>query len=196
MKILHIIPSAFDYFDDIKLEAFEMLESENKMGVESDAITLEYGTVSRSEKFEVSNVAPSRQYLGQQPLDKNFQAWGDYDIINLHCPFLGEARKILNFFVNNPNKILILTYHRDFITTDFFSFFIKLYNYYYLPKLFKQAKVVGFMADRRNESIDGINMIKNDSKAVVLGLVQDPQDIHTNHIVQDLIMVYNNIVVK
>ena len=162
MKILHIIPSAFEYFDDIRAQAFEFLEAENKLGIESDAITLEYGAVSRRKKFEAATIAPSRNYLGQESIEKNVQAWEYYDIVNLHAPFFGAGGKIINFLESNPDKVFLMTYHYDFKTTDFFSFFIKLYNYYYLPKLFKKAKKITFFANRRKESRSGIDMVKND----------------------------------
>lgn len=196
MKVLHIIPAAFEYFDDMRAQAFEILEKENKLGIESDAITLEYGTVNRREKFEVATTAPSRKYLGQESIEKNSQAWEAYDIINLHCPFFGAGGKILDFLESNPDKFFLVTYHHDFITPDFFGYFIKLYNYYYLPKLFNKAKVIAFFSNQRAESVVGIGMVKNDSKVVVLGLFEEGADIHNDSIVQDMVMVYNNIVLK
>jgi hypothetical protein len=196
MKVLHIIPSAFEYFDDIRAQAFEILEKENKLGVESDAITLEYGAVGRREKFEVATVAPSRKYLGQESIEKNSQAWQAYDIINLHCPFFGAAGKILDFLKFNPDKFFLITYHHDFVSPDFFGYFIKFYNYYYLPKLLNKAKVIVFFSNQRTESAVGIGMVKNESKVAVLGLFGENTDIHNDSIVQDMVMVYNNIVLK
>lgn len=196
MKVLHIIPSAFEYFDDIRVEAFKILDEENNLGVEADAITLEYGAVTKKEQFEVKTIAPTKKYLGQEPISKNIEKWEHYDIINLHCPFLGEAGKILDWARSTPHKFLVITYHHDFQTPDFFGFLIKLYNYYYLPKLFKAANAVAFFADRYDQSKTGVKMLKNEQKAIVFGMPQDSQDIHSVGIAQDLVMVYNNIMLK
>lgn len=196
MKVLHVIPSAFEYFDDIRVEAFKILDEENNLGVEADAITLEYGAVTKKEEFEVKTIAPAKKYLGQEPVAENIKKWEYYDIINLHCPFLGEAGKILNWVSSNPDKFLVITYHHDFQTPDFFGFLIKMYNYYYLPKLFKIASAVAFIADRYDQSKTGVKMLKNEEKAIVLGMPTEDQSIHNTGIAQDLVMVYNNIMLK
>lgn len=196
MKVLHVIPNAFDYFADIHAEAFKILEAENDFGIEADAITLEYGGVTRKETFEVKKVAPSRKYIGQESIEKNIQAWDNYDIVNLHCPFLGAAGKILQWQIEHPEKFLVITYHHDFQTPDFFGYLIKLYNYYYLPKLFKVAHVVNFFADRHDLSRVGIKMLNNDEKIAVLGLPPESTDIHNPSIAEDLIMVYNSLTFK
>ena len=148
MKVLHVIPNAFDYFKDIKAEAFKISEDEGNFGVEADAITVDYGTSSRSDSFEVKKMAPSRIFFGQEPIEKNIEAWEYYDIINLHCPFFGVAEKVLWWVKNHPEKFLIITYHHDFEAPDLFGYFVKLYNYYYLPKLFNSAQYVSFFSDR------------------------------------------------
>ncbi|MCX6779851.1 MAG: hypothetical protein NT034_01570 [Candidatus Magasanikbacteria bacterium] len=192
MKVLHIIPSAFNYFDDIRREAFAWLEEENNFGLQSEVITLEYGTTTKKEESEVGVTAPSRQFLGQQPISENANSWDRYDIINLHCPFFGAASQIISWAQANPNKALVVTYHNDFRTPDFFSLIIKFYNLYYLPKVFSIAKAVCFLVNRRSQSRGGISTLKNDKKAFVLGQISDELDIHKTDIVSDLILVYNN----
>jgi len=196
MKVLHIIPNAFDYFEDVRHEAFEILEKESELGIDADAITLDYGTITRKEKTETKIVAPSQQYLGQQPIETNVDVWQNYDIINLHCPFFGAGGKILEWIKNHPDKFLILTYHRDFKTTDFFGYIIKYYNYYYLPKLFKLATWALFFGDRRGKSDVGLKIFTDDKKIVILGSFEQNIDIHRDAIVSDLIMVYNTITSK
>ncbi len=191
MKVLHIIPNAFDYFEEINTEAFKILEAESDLGVEADAITLNYGSVTRKDTFEVKKSAPSRKFVGQEPVEKNIEAWEYYDIINLHCPFFGAAEKILQWVTDHPEKSLIITYHHDFKTPDFFGYLIKFYNYYYLPKLFKVARHVTFFADRRNLSQVGLKMLKDEEKIVVLGLPLEEADTHNPSIAEDLVMVYN-----
>jgi hypothetical protein len=196
MKILHIIPSAFNYFDEIRSEAFAILEAENNLGIDANAITLEYGATSREEKAQVKEAAPSRRYLGQESILINAQSWDKFDIINLHCPFFGAAGEILKWARNYPGKALVITYHFDFGISDFFSYIIKIYNYFYLPKLFKLSANVCFFASRREESASGIKILKNEQKAVILGMQSTSEDIHTGGVVEDLIMVYNNIMLN
>ncbi len=196
MKVLHIIPSAFDYFDDIRSESFGLLEEEGDLGLESDAISVSYGGITKKEKIEVMSTAPSRRYIGQEDFKKTIEAWNYYDIINLHCPFFGELGTILKWSKEHPEKCLIITYHHDFITPDFFGYLIKMYNYYYLPKLFDLAKSVVFFAERRNLSKTGIKILKNSSKIAVLGLPAEKGDIHKFSIAEDLIIVYNSLMFK
>ncbi|MFA6424355.1 MAG: hypothetical protein WCV83_03550 [Candidatus Magasanikbacteria bacterium] len=193
MKVLHVIPNAFDYFEDIHSESFKILEAEADFGVEASAITIEYGAVTRKQVFEVKKTAPSRRYAGQEPFEKNIADWDFFDIINLHCPFFGEAGKMLKWIKNYPDKKFIITYHHDFQCPDFFSYFIKFYNYYYLPKLFKAAQFVVFFAERYDESQVGIKMLKNKENIAVLGLVEEGEDIHNVSIVEDLVIVYNSL---
>lgn len=194
MKVLHIIPSAFDYFDDIRSDAFKIIQIEGEYGVESQAITLEYGVVTKREKKEIKVSAPDKKYLGQETIEKNSELWSEFDIINLHCPFLGAAGKIFDWAKNNPDKSVVMTYHHDFKITDFFSWFIKLYNNFYLPKIFKQAKIVLFFFDRFETSQIGLKIFKNDEKTFILGMPEEGQDVHSNQVAQDLILVYNNLV--
>lgn len=193
MKVLHVIPNAFDYFKKIHAEAFEILEEESEYGVEADAITIEYGTIKKKQLSEVKEQAPSKRFAGQESVKQNTEAWDYYDIINIHCPFFGEVPEILQWLKKHPEKFLVVTYHYDFQSPDFFGFFIKYYNYFYLPKLFKMAKYVAFYADRYDISSTGIKMLNNDEKVAVLGLVSEDEDIHSESIVGDLVMIYNSL---
>lgn len=193
MKVLHIIPSAFNYFDDIRAEAFVWLEAENNAGLESEVITLEFGSTTKQEQAEIKAVAPTREFIGQQSMSQNANSWDQFDIINLHCPFFGAANEIIRWAKDRDHKSLVITYHSDFKTPDFFSLIIKLYNFYYLPKVFSTAKAVCFLANRRVQSRHGISLLKDEKKAFILGQIDDNLDIHKTDIVSDLIMVYNNI---
>lgn len=193
MKVLHIVPAAFNYFDNIRSEAFAILEEENNFGIDSDVITLEFGSTTKKEQAEVKTASPGSRFMGQQSVVENTKSWDYYDVINLHCPFLGAGSHIINWAKDQPSKRLVITYHNDFKTPDFFSLIIKFYNLYYLPKLFSLAKAVCFFANRRSDSMSGIKMLKNDEKAFVLGQTSDELDIHNIDVASDLILVYNNI---
>lgn len=196
MKVLHVIPNAFNYFEDIHTEAFELLETEASFGVESDAVTINYGGVTKKEKFEVSKISPSRKYIGQESFENNIESWGSYDVINLHCPFFGPFGKMYTWLKNHPEKNFIITYHHDFTSPDFFGYLIKLFNFFYLPKLFDISQYVVFFEDRYDLSKVGIKMLKNHDKMVVLGLREEGEDIHNSSIAEDLVMVYNSLTFK
>ncbi len=152
MKIIHIVPAAFNYFDDIKHSAFGIIEKLADYGIESKIITLQYGVATKQEKGEISGPsgpAPSYKYHGLQSLSQAFQTLSEYDIIHLHCPFLGAAGKIISWQKKFPNLPVIITYYREVKLEDFLSVFISLYNTYYLPKIFSQAKVITCFSEQK-----------------------------------------------
>lgn len=145
MKALHIIPSAFDYFDDIRVEAFDLVEKLNKLGCEADAITLQYGSSpsSRKIKKEIHRAAPSRIFSGIVKADDLIKEFNSYDIVHVHCPFFGAAESIERWKSDVGSRTpLVLTYYREVKVTDLFALVIKWYNSYHLPKLFKLAEAI------------------------------------------------------
>lgn len=143
VRILHVIPSAFEYFDDIKNYAFGLVGEINKnKGISADVFTLQYGPPTRSEKKEVDAVAPEQEYVGSEPLDEAVDEFSYYDIIHLHAPFLGGARRILQWKKDHPEIPLIITYYRGVDVDDLIALGIRWYNNYYLTKLFKQADLI------------------------------------------------------
>ena len=143
MRVIHIIPSAFEYFGDIRSQAFKLLEGLHKIGVDAEAFTLQYGLTSKALKASVAEDAPSvHAFKGSVGADDLVENLKDFDIVHLHCPFLGAARKIINWKNLHPNIPLVVTYYREVPFEDVFSLFIKLYNFYFLPKLFALSSVV------------------------------------------------------
>ena len=142
MKILHIIPSAFDYFDDIRAAAFSLVGKLPEYGIEADAFTLQYGGASREERGEVAAKAPSQRFLGLNSVAELIATLSEYDLVHAHCPFLGAAGKIIAWKKEHPQIPLVATFHRRVATQDFFSLGIVWYNRYYLPKLFQLSDVV------------------------------------------------------
>jgi len=193
MRVLHIIPSAFDYFDGIRFESFKILEMENKFGIDTDAITLEYGSSPKSSVSSTTKSFPRQKFLGRDTIDRNVKEWDQYDVVNLHCPFFGGAKKILDWAGSN-DKNLVLTYHCDFVSSDIIGWFIKIYNYFYLPKLAKKSKLISLFSSRYYDSKIGIKIFKNCENIAVLGLGKNFKDIHSKEVVEDLVMVYNSIV--
>lgn len=146
MKVLHLIPSAFNYFDDIRSEAFRLVGNLHKWGVEVEANTLQYGTLSKSKELEdevIQGTTESpRRFGGMMPIGKVFDSLDAFDLVHLHVPFLGAAGKILAWKKFHPDHPLVITFYRPVPLVDFLSVFIKWYNAYYLPKIFAVADVL------------------------------------------------------
>ncbi len=156
MRVIHIIPSAFEYFDDIRSRAFKLLDGLCKLGVENEAFTLQYGSTTKALKSSVAEASPAvHNYVGNFDIDAAITSFADFDIVHLHCPFFGAAGKILQWKKNNPDIPLVVTYYRDVKIVDTISLFIRLYNTYYLPKFFKLADAVDWLnaEDAAPESI-------------------------------------------
>ncbi len=155
MKVIHIIPSAFEYFDDIRSQAFKLLEELNKLGVETEAFTLQYGSPNKAEKLSIKESAPSiHNHIGDFDIDTAIASFSDFDVVHLHCPFFGAAGKILRWKIDNPNTPLVITYYRQVKVLDLMSLIIKLYNAYYLPTFFKLADALSqFNKEESTESI-------------------------------------------
>ena len=154
MRVIHIIPSAFEYFDDIRSHAFKLLDGLHKLGVENEAFTLQYGSTNKAEKASIKEASPSvHNYMGNFDIDSAIDNFSDFDIVHLHCPFFGAAGKILRWKKLNPDIPLVITYYRQVRVQDLMSLFIRLYNAYYLPKIFKLADGVDrFKAEEANSA--------------------------------------------
>ncbi len=143
MKVIHIIPSAFSYFDDIRSNAFYVVDNLSKIGVETEAITIEFGmTVPTAVREAIGEEAPSQKYQGLAPMSQVMASLDQFDIIHVHCPLFGAAGKILSWKRQHPNRCLVVTYYRRVMIPDFFSLLIVAYNFYYLPRLLAAAEVV------------------------------------------------------
>ncbi|TAN32760.1 hypothetical protein EPN28_04570 [Patescibacteria group bacterium] len=142
MKVVHIIPSAFRYFDDIRGKAFELVEELSDLGVETEAFTIQYGDTTRAIKSEVSGKAPSRKFMGNADLARALAGLGVGDIVHVHCPLFGAAGPVLRLKKNKPQIPLLATFYRPARLPDFFSLLIKFYNGYYLPKIFGAADAI------------------------------------------------------
>lgn len=142
MKVLHITPSAFDYFNDIRDSVFELTKHLSDLGVESEIFTLQYGVTTRQSKVEIRQKSPTASFQGQIGIEEIIASLNNFDIIHLHCPFLGAAGRLLSWKKQHSLHPLIITYHRDVKLEDLFSYFILLYNNYYLSKLFKIADAI------------------------------------------------------
>ncbi|MFH1789709.1 MAG: glycosyltransferase [bacterium] len=149
MKIKYITPAAFNYFDDIKRNCFNLANKLVKLGLEVDVSTLQYGAISKKQAKKPAGESidkTSLNFQGIMPLQHGMAQLSDYDIIHLHTPFLGAGRSILNFKKHNPGIPMLVTYYRPVEINDLLSFFIKLYNDYYLRKIFSSADLIACFA--------------------------------------------------
>lgn len=196
MKILHIIPSAFDYFSDIRERAFVIVEGLDNLGWKNEVITLQYGAPTRAEQFQLQQAAPSRKYQGENNLEEVEKVdFENCDLLHAHVPFLGAAGKILKWKNKHLQKPLVVSYYRDINLTDVFAFFFRLYNLFYLPKIFKVAEAVTLFPDtnvnRRMEN----QLHQVSDKVLLLGANKSENEAVTaQDIVLDLDMLYNNLI--
>jgi hypothetical protein len=143
MRIAHLIPTSFNYFDDIKKEAFALIEAENERGIEVEAFTLQYGTPGLpKEQSEVASAAPSRKFGGTAPWPKLLDELASFDVVHVHCPFFGALPRLVAWKRSNINVPLVITIYRAPIITDLFSHLAKWYNNWYLPQLAACADLV------------------------------------------------------
>jgi len=146
MLVTHIIPTAFNYFDDIKQNAFKIVEELPKYGVDCKVLTLQYDQPTKKQKESVSGKggsAPSYNFSGNTRLQDGLVDLLNSDIVHLHCPFMGGASDILKLKIKNLKLPLVCTYYRPVETPDVFSLILLAYNAYYLPKLFRLSDVIG-----------------------------------------------------
>ncbi len=145
MRVIHIIPSAFDYFNDIRAAAFLTIEKLAQFGVDAEAFTLQpTTTVSPKKQETIKEVASSVTFRGMTPLSDMFNELETFDIVHLHVPFLGVGSRIVNWRKEHPRIPFIITYYRSVRRVDLFCVGIALYNRYYLSKLFPRATLVAF----------------------------------------------------
>lgn len=151
MKVIHIIPSAFDYFNDIRSSAFSLVEAINVLGIQADAITVQYGSsIKKDVAAEIKAAAPTRPEGKLVLFEGVLSDLDNYDVVHLHCPMLGELNHILRWKRAHLGTPLVITYHRSVTVSDLFSWVAVWYNAYYLPKIFRLADVVTYPVDNKS----------------------------------------------
>jgi len=143
MKILHIVPTAFEYFEKIRSEAFGLVDDLNNLGFACEIITLQYSAVSKRLKSRVAEESEERigfekNYGDKELADKLDKA----DIIHLHAPFLGMGKKLLKYKREHKEKKFLITMHANLPYSDLFTIIIWLYNGFYLKRLMNEADFV------------------------------------------------------
>ncbi|MDO9509874.1 MAG: glycosyltransferase family 4 protein [Candidatus Magasanikbacteria bacterium] len=143
MKILHIVPTAFEYFENIRKEAFGLVDSLGQLGFDVDIITLQYDAVSK--RFQNKIAQETKERIGFKKIyskDELVEKIEEADIVHLHTPFLGMGKKLLKYKKEHPQKKFIITLYQNLPYSDLFTIIIWLYNNYYLRRLMNVADFV------------------------------------------------------
>jgi hypothetical protein len=136
MNVLHIIPSVLNYFKDIRATAMHLVENERDFGINSDAYTLQYGTVGRKEQDEVHKTAPAMRFVGLFSGSHVISELESADVVHIHAPFLGLAGDLIAW-KKKTRKPLVISFYRGVPVNDVFSFLLFFYNRFYLARLLK-----------------------------------------------------------
>lgn len=147
MRVIHIIPSVFNYFDAIRAEAFRLVESLDAMGVEADVFTLQYGEQSKTKQEQTEREVrvgsgSSRTYSGQVGFAEVVESFSSYDVVHAHAPLFGGAGKIIQWKKEHPEIPFLVTYYQPIVASDLFGLVVRWYAIYYLPRLFKAADMI------------------------------------------------------
>ncbi len=142
MRVLHIIPSAFEYFDDIRNNAMAVVNKQKELGIEVEAFTLQYGAVSSKQKTSLKQVVPGVKFVGLFKSDAVISSFDDFDIIHLHLPALGLIPKIIKWKEIGNKQPLVVTYWREMMLSDLFSYFVRWYNYRNDKKIYDIADAI------------------------------------------------------
>lgn len=162
MKILHIIPSAFDYFNDIKEKAMSLAEKQKELGFSVEAFTVQYHGLTPKQTAEGSLQAPLLHFSGVYNTEEVISELSDFDIIHFHAPFLGIVGKICSLLKSKANKSkIVISYWRNPIINDLFSVYIYLYNRFYIPRLSALSDAQMFMGADGSRMADIKKWIKN-----------------------------------
>lgn len=142
MRIIHLIPAAFEYFDDIRDAAFRLAEEERQLGLEVDAFAIQYGSVTQKFSAEVKEQSPSSEYQETVGEVDVIDLLDQYDVVHLHFPMLGVLGRLIKWKKMHPAIPLVVTHHRNVVQTDLFSLFIVWYTMWYRGRLFRLADEV------------------------------------------------------
>jgi hypothetical protein len=153
MNVIHIVPSAFEYFEDIRAAAFTCVEALDKRGVTSEIITLQYGAPTRAERRTALEQEVKRSYTGVIPHDQLLGSLSSFDIIHFHTPGLGFLGKFLKWQRNNSAPIVVVSYYRSVRLNDMISRLINWYNKKYLPQLAELASGIIYFSEYRLRSL-------------------------------------------
>lgn len=142
MRVLHILPSAFDYYNDLKLKIFSQIESERLLGIQSEAYTIQFGNVSKKEKNFISKNISTLSYNGLYDSKFIFSELDKYDIVHLHLPMFGFLKKLVDWKKNKPDNVLVVSVWIPPKLSDLFSYFVYIYSGIFDSKILALANAI------------------------------------------------------
>jgi hypothetical protein len=193
--VVHIIPAAFDYFDDIKTRAFSWVDEMSKYDLELEVLTIQYSTDKNNSDASDKIKSDRRKFAGVISGQAGMANLSQFDLVHVHCPMLGGAGDLLKWIKSESRPPLICTYHPAIKFPGIFGWLIRGYNQYYLPKIFVQADIVTVYSDQAGcQQIARRYGVNGDSW---LGLDDGQKNALTNHeVVLKLLAVYSQVVSK
>jgi hypothetical protein len=141
MRVVHIVPTAFNYFDDIRNTVFQIVDGLDAAGLNQEIFTLEYSEPEKNIQEQLKKIAPKRRYGGMHPLQNSLQDLASFDLVHFHVPFLGAGKALLAWRKEFRNTSMIVSYYRNVLLVDLLSFFISFYNNFYVKKFIEQADI-------------------------------------------------------
>lgn len=186
MRVLHIIPGAFDYFEDIRTEAFALMDDLEAIGVETEAFVLEYGPTKVEEPWKKdetadglsgsSTVNKKHSFKGAMSVTAMLERFEAFDVVHLHVPFFGGGHALRRWKERHPDRPFVMTYYRSVRTPDMFSLLISWYNAYYLGKLARQADIVVSKLPELPSVFAALpTMVRLDSSTTIAGAALPPE---------------------
>jgi hypothetical protein len=142
MRVVHIVPTAFNYFDDIRNAVFKIVDGLQEKGVSQEIFTLQYSEPEKNNLEEIKKISPKRNYGGARPLAESFEDLASFDLVHFHVPFLGAGKALLMWRQKFKDVPLITSYYRKVLLVDLLSIFISLYNNYFLKKMIPISDMV------------------------------------------------------
>ncbi len=189
VKALHVIPGAFDYFDDIRKSALQLTDALSEVqGLEVEYIVLEYG-MPKAGHGSFEERMTGRVHQGYGKVEETVASLGEYDIVHLHAPFLGGAKQIIKYYNETSSPpALVITYYHDLKITDLLSYYVRWYNRKYLGQLFEKASAI-LVAGKKGEWKELTTQQTIVDKYDFLGDISLNQE----QVVEKNIIMYNNL---
>jgi hypothetical protein len=199
MRVTHIVPAAFNYFEDIRSAAFQLAGGLQNIGIEAELFTLQYESVNKKMKTEAQEASKNTHaYIGSMNGRDLIEDLNGSDLVHMHCPFLGAARLILQWRQYNPRTPFLVSYYRDVAVPDIFASYIWLYNRIYMPKIFKAANAIICQSRETIGAFSGVRSMPEDKKVFFLDQIPVDKKIKTQPFEMQLAvktaMVYNNFI--
>jgi hypothetical protein len=168
MKVAHIVPAAFNYFDDIRNTALGLVSYLSEFDIEAEVFTVNYGTIESKDKAAspVKAGASKGKYKGLVGIKSALQIMQQCDLLHVHTPLLGAASKVLAWKKKHKNTPLVVTYYRKVKVPDVFSLITRWYNSYNLPKLFAAANLITCFSFEDFKKNGGFKYLKDNSKLI------------------------------